>query len=183
MSKERMPESGSLVLDEPLGRPADAEAERAGSSLAATVWKFYTQAVGIIGIAGAISLGVMRILSKEGPVVEVVEGPFPISTEVPYRGTLSYRLSTRRLESCDGTSVFTFTRESPRVTVVIARPILAQEIRPTIENTVRIELPDSVYPGAWHFQAVVDSRCPAYARQDVTAAFEIEVLSPGVEGQ
>jgi hypothetical protein len=49
-----------------------------------TAWYIYTQAIGIIAIAAAISLGAIRIVSTEGPVVEVVGGPYPISTKIPY---------------------------------------------------------------------------------------------------
>jgi hypothetical protein len=189
MSEKRTQGSGSRFLYEPLGQRTDAEPEQASpngrrNNLAATLgslWHLYTQSVGIIAIAAAISFGIMRAMSTAGPVIEVVSGPFPVSTKIPYRGILSYRVSTRRLESCEGTVVYTFTRAVPRVSVVIARPIPAGDIRSTLNSLIRIELPDSVYPGVWKFQSTVDSQCPTYSRQDPIAGFQIEVLAP--EGQ
>lgn len=143
-----------------------------------TVWHIYTQAVGIAVLAAAVSLGVIRLLSSEGPVVEAVEPAEPIATRIPYRGTLVYRVRTRRMESCEGTVIYTFIRGIPAVSVVMARPVQSHEIRAASDRVVRIELPDSVFPGPWKFQSLVDSRCPAYARQDVIAEFDVEVVPP-----
>ena len=146
------------------------------------LWRIYTQAAGIAALAAAISLGVIRALSREGPVVEAVRPAVPVATRIPYGGTLAYSVATRRLESCEGNVIYTFIRDRPHISVVMSRPVQSQEIRPTTERVVRLELPDNVYPGRWRFQSVVDSRCPAYARHDVIADFAIEVLSPEEEG-
>ena len=131
-----------------------------------------------IAIAAAVSLGIIKVLSSKGPVVEVVDGPFSISTKIPYQGVLSYRVFTRRIKSCDGNVLYTFTRNDPDSTVVITRPIVARDVSPKTERSVSIELPDSVYTGVWRFQSIEDSRCPIYSRQDIIADFEIEVLLP-----
>jgi hypothetical protein len=146
-----------------------------------TLWHLYTQAVGIIAIVAAISFGVIRVMSNEGPVVKNIDGPFPISTKIPYKGVLSYRTFTRRLKSCDGNVLYTFIGDTPRVSVTITRPVVARDISPRTERIVRIELPDSITPGPWRFQSIIDSQCPTYSRQDVIAAFNIEVLNPNGE--
>src|SRR5687767_7045217 len=118
-----------------------------------TLWRLYTQAVGVIAIAAAVSSGVIRLLSSEGPVVEAVKPAVPISTKILYLGTLSYQVSTRRLESCEGTVLYTFIRTTPQISVIIARPVQAEEISPTSNRIVSIDLPDSVRPGLWRFRS------------------------------
>jgi hypothetical protein len=148
-----------------------------------TLWQVYSFAAGIFLISAAISLLVIKLASSEGPVVEAIKPAAPISTKIPYGGTLGYRVSTRRLESCEGNVLYTFIRNQPNISVVISRPVMSQEIRPMLERVVRIELPDNVHPGRWRFQSIVDSRCPAHSRQDVIADFGIEVLEPEIEGE
>ena len=146
-----------------------------------TLWHLYTQAVGVIAIAAAILFGVIRLLSSEGPVVKVVERAVPVSTKIPYRGVLFYRVVTRRLKPCDSNVIYTFIRNKPNVSVVITRPLMAPDISPRTERLVRIKLPDSVYSGPWWFQSIEESLCPTYSRRDVIAEFQIEVLDPDTE--
>lgn len=186
MRARRTQGSGSRFLYEPFGQRTEAELEQAlpdcrRNNRAATLWHLYTQAVGITALAAAISFGVIRVLSREGPVVEVVEGPFPISTMIPYLGTLSYEVSTRRLASCDGIVVYSFLRTTPQIGVMVTRSVQAEDMSRTVDRLVHIELPDSVLPGPWRFQATVDSRCPTFSSQDLIAAFDIDVLGPGGE--
>lgn len=146
-------------------------------SLLARIWLGFAQVAGVILIAGGISYGVLHMFSVDGPVIEVIEGPSNISTSVPYRGTLTYRISTRRNASCPGTVIATFSFQGggPPVTVLLSRPIMSTEIKQTDDATVYFQLPESVYPGRWLYRSVVDSTCPTRSQQDVTAQFPFEV--------
>lgn len=148
-------------------------------SILGYLWLGFTQAAGVILIAGAVSYAVLWAFAIDGPVIEVVEGPSNISTSVPYRGTLTYRISTRRNASCPGTVIATFMFQGggPPVTVLLSRPIMSTEIKQTDDATVYFQLPESVYPGRWLYRSVVDSTCPTHSRQDVTAQFPFEVTS------
>jgi hypothetical protein len=98
---------------------------------------------------------------------------------VPYKGTLSYVFSVKRLASCPGEVVSTFfalTRDGgPTSTVVLRRPVVATEIRERANIAFSLELPGSVYPGRWIYQSSVDSRCPTFQRADALTKFDIEV--------
>ncbi|TAZ20787.1 hypothetical protein ELH77_19485 [Rhizobium ruizarguesonis] len=145
-------------------------------------WRWYAHTAGVILIAGAISYGVLQAFSVRGPVITVTEGPSNVSTVVPYKGTLTYRISTQRHASCPGRVIvsFTFQGGGPPVTVLLSRPILSTEIKQTDDATIYFQLPENVYPGRWLFRSVVDSTCPTYSRQDVTAQFPFEV-TPDVD--
>jgi hypothetical protein len=140
-------------------------------------WRWFAHASGVILIAGSISYGVLHLFSINGPVVTVTEGPGYISTVVPYRGVLTYKISTQRHASCPGRVIASFINQGggPPVTVLLSRPILSTEIKQTDDATIYLQLPENVYPGRWLFRSVVDSTCPTYSRQDVTAQFPFEV--------
>lgn len=142
------------------------------------LWYWFAQAAAVLLIAGTISYAVLTFFAVEGPVVQVVEGPSNISTSVPYRGTLTYRISTRRNASCPGTIISSFSYEGggAPVTVVLSRPIMSTEIRQTDDATIHIQLPESVYPGRWVYRSVVDSTCPTHSQQDVIVQFPFEVV-------
>ena len=147
-------------------------------ALLALAWRWFAQASGVGVIAGAISYAVLAAFSVNGPVIEVVEGPSYVSNSVPYKGTLTYRISTKRTASCPGTVITTFTYQGggPPVTVLLTRPIMSTEIKQTDDATIYLQLPANVYPGRWIYRNVVDSRCPTHSQQDVTAQFPFEVV-------
>lgn len=142
-------------------------------------WYWFAQAAGVAVIAGAISFGVLYAFMVEGPVVEVTEGPSDVSKSVPYRGTLHYRISTKRNASCPGTIISSFSNEGggPPVTVVLSRPIMSTEIKRTEDATIYIQLPVSVFPGRWLYRSVVDSTCPTHTQQDLITQFPFEVVN------
>ncbi|NEI52732.1 hypothetical protein GR217_34500 [Rhizobium leguminosarum] len=145
----------------------------------ATAWHWYAQAAGIGIIAGAISYCVLAAFSVNGPVVQVIEGPSYVSASVPYKGTLTYRISTKRNLSCPGTVITTFMSQNggPPVSVLLTRPIMSTEIKQTDDATLYLQLPENVYPGRWLYRSVVDSTCPTHSRQDVTAQFPFQVTA------
>jgi hypothetical protein len=148
-------------------------------AILALAWRWFAQASGVGVIAGAISYGVLVAFSVDGPVIEVVEGPSYVSTVVPYKGTLTYRISTKRTASCPGTVISTFTYQGggPPVTVLLSRPIMSTEIKQTDDMTIYLQLPANVYPGPWLYRSVVDSTCPTHKQQDVTAQFPFQVTA------
>lgn len=143
------------------------------------LWRWYAHAAGVLLLAGAASYGVLQAFSVEGPVVETVEGPTALTTSIPYRGTLSYRLSIKRNASCPGTVVTSFTYKGggPPITVLFSRPVAATDIKRTDDAGVAVALPESVFPGPWLYRSVVDSSCPTFTQQDVLAEFVITVTS------
>jgi hypothetical protein len=147
----------------------------------AAIWYWFAQAAGVLLIAGAISFAVLSFFAVEGAVVQTIEGPSDISKTVPYRGTLHYRISTRRNASCPGRLVTSFSYEGggAPVTVVLSRPIMSTEIKQTNDATIYIQLPENIYPniypGRWLYRSIVDSICPTHSQQDVIAQFPFEV--------
>lgn len=143
----------------------------------APAWHWFAQAAGIAMIAGAISYCVLLAFAIDGPVIEVTAGPSYVSTSIPYKGTLTYRISTKRNLSCPGTVITTFVSQGggPPVSVLLSRPIMSTEIKRTDDATVYLQLPENVYPGRWLFRSVVDSTCPTHSQQDVTAQFPFQV--------
>jgi hypothetical protein len=148
-------------------------------AIIASIWFGFSQVAGVLLIAGSISYGVLHMFSVDGPVVEVTEGPSFISSTVPYKGTLTYRISTRRNASCPGTVIATFISQGggPPVSVLLSRPIMSTEIKRTDDATIYLQLPENVYPGRWLYRSVVDSTCPTRSQQDVTAQFPFEVTA------
>ena len=149
--------------------------ERIGKALHKS-WINYCQGAGVLLMAALLSYGVLSYFSVDGPVVQVTDGPHVLTKEVPYRGELSYKLSTRRNASCPGTSMITFqSLDSPPVSVIMSRPIVLPTIGKHDNVRVNVELPRSVFPGTWMFSLSVDSQCPTYERQDMIVRFPIEV--------
>ncbi|RUV98333.1 hypothetical protein EOA88_00400 [Mesorhizobium sp. M5C.F.Ca.IN.020.14.1.1] len=146
--------------------------------LVAKLWTWYAHAAGILLIAVAASFAILQTFAHDGPVVEVLEGPDNVSSTVPYKGTLTYRLSTRRNASCPGTVISSFSYQGggAPVSVTLSRPILPTEIRRSNDFTVHLQLPEHVHPGIWLYRSIVDSACPTYARQDVVAQFQFTVI-------
>lgn len=151
------------------------------------IWRWFSNAVTIIVVSGVIAYAVVWSLSgpKEGPVVEVISGPGRERMTVPYGGTITYDLTTRRLESCPGAVTRSFTRrattnaaggEIKGLRYESSQPVMAQDIRPATTSTITIDLPPIITPGIWNYMTAIDSRCPMRRQTDVTAQFEIEVL-------
>lgn len=142
------------------------------------LWAFIAQASAISLVAGLISYWLLSYFASDGAVIIVTRQAQPASTTIPYKGTLSYSIQTKRVASCAGYVTSNFQRDDvkgARESVVFSRMILATEIRPAFDATVSIVLPDAVVPGRWTFSATVTSRCPTYTQVDLIARFPIEV--------
>jgi hypothetical protein len=146
-------------------------------ALVTTLWFWFAQAAGVLLVAGGISYGVLHFFSVNGPVLVVVEGPEKVTPTVPYRGTMSYRISTERRASCPGRAITTFSFQGggPPVRVTYSRPIVSTEIKRTDDATVYVQLPAAVFPGKWLYRQVIDSTCPTFSQQDVLVEIPIEV--------
>lgn len=146
-----------------------------------SAWTYYAHVAGVGVIAIGVAWLILTGLSDDGPVVIVVEGPKQITDRVPYRGTVAYTYDARRLQSCPGTTVATFTsitNHGPPATVVIPRPVKSVDIRLYDEARVSYLLPESVFPGKWNLTTRLNSKCPTFERIDQLVSFDFEVTLP-----
>ena len=144
-----------------------------------TLWLLYAQLVGIAAIAAAISFGVIRLPVERGAGRR---GGQPRSAD-QHQDPLWRHAGLWGVHAAPG--VLRGQRHlyvHPPFSQSQRRHLPAGSITGDQADdraaSLRIELPDNVYPGPWRFQSIVDSQCPTYSRQDVIAAFDIEVLDP-----
>lgn len=148
------------------------------ASTAVKLWRWYADIFGALFIAVTIAFAIVYAYGREGPVVQVLNGPLPKDViSVPYMGMLTYEIVTLRHESCPGTVVRRFKRMgTDPIVILFPNEILASEIRVGRSDAiVGIQLPPAIYPGDWEFSTSVTHRCPLRNVTEITSRFLVRV--------